>query len=377
MADPWSEPPLGLLAELTHRCPLQCPYCSNPLELERAVGELETREWLRVFAEAATLGVLQLHLSGGEPALRRDLEALVAGARSEGLYTNLITSGVTLDRARIEALAAAGLDHVQLSFQGKSPDRADRVGGFKGGHERKLKTARAVRAAGLPLTVNAVVHRQNIDEIEAMIGLALEVDAQRIEVAHVQYYGWALANRAALMPSPAQLDEATGVVERARLALRGRLMIDYVIPDYYARRPKPCMGGWGRTVLNVTPKGKVMPCHAAGTFADLDFPSVRERPLRWIWQESPAFQRFRGTSWMAEPCRSCALQEADFGGCRCQAMALTGDPHATDPACDLSPHHQALFATAETESAMPPPAFVYRRPLREPPAFRPPVLVQS
>jgi pyrroloquinoline quinone biosynthesis protein E len=365
MPDPWSEPPLGLLAELTHRCPLQCPYCSNPLELERATGELLTGEWLRVFEEAAALGVLQLHLSGGEPTLRKDLEALVAGARDLGLYTNLITSGVTLDRARIEALAEAGLDHVQLSFQGRSPDRADRIGGFRGGHEKKLLTARAVRAAGLPLTVNAVVHRQNIDEIPAMIGLALEVDAQRIEVAHVQYYGWALANRAALMPSPAQLEEATGVVEQARATLRGRLMIDYVIPDYYARRPKPCMGGWGRTALNVTPRGKVMPCHAAANFADLDFPSVRERSLRWIWQESAAFQRFRGTGWMAEPCRSCALKEVDFGGCRCQAMALTGDPHATDPACDLSPHHRALVAIAEAESAAAPPAFVYRRPRRE------------
>jgi pyrroloquinoline quinone biosynthesis protein E len=363
--EPWTAPPMGLLAELTHRCPLQCPYCSNPLELERANGELTTAEWCRVMDEAAALGVLQVHLSGGEPTARRDLEAIVAHARGLGLYTNLITAGVLLDEARIDALRAAGLEHVQLSFQGAESATADRVGGYKGGHAKKLAVAQAVRAAGLPLTVNAVVHRQNLDQLEAMIALALELDAHRIEVAHVQYYGWALRNRAALMPTREQLEAATAVVERVRRELRGRLAIDYVIPDYWAKRPKPCMGGWGSNVLNVTPQGKVMPCHAAASIPGLAFASVREHALRWIWQESPAFQVFRGTDWLPEPCRSCALKEVDFGGCRCQALALTGDATATDPACELSPLHEAMFTVARQESAAPAPPFIYRRPMRD------------
>jgi pyrroloquinoline quinone biosynthesis protein E len=358
---------MGLLAELTHRCPLQCPYCSNPLELERASGELATAEWCRVLDEAAELGVLQVHLSGGEPTARADLEAIVAHARGLGLYTNLITAGVLLDERRIASLRDAGLEHVQLSFQAAEAETADRVGGYRGGHARKLTVARAIRTAGLPLTVNAVVHRQNLDQLERMIELALELDAHRIEVAHVQYYGWALLNRAALMPTREQLEAATAIVERARAAHRGRLAIDYVIPDYWAKRPKPCMGGWGSNVLNVTPLGKVMPCHAAASIPGMAFASVRERSLRWIWQESPAFQRFRGTDWLPEPCRSCALKEVDFGGCRCQALALTGDPTATDPACELSPLHEAMFAVARAESASPPPAYVYRRPMRAAP----------
>jgi pyrroloquinoline quinone biosynthesis protein E len=369
--EPWTEPPMGMLAELTHRCPLQCPYCSNPLELERASGELATAEWCRVLEEAAELGVLQLHLSGGEPTARADLEEIVAHARGLGLYTNLITAGVLLDERRIGALRDAGLEHVQLSFQAAEAGTADRVGGYRGGHAKKLATARAVRAAGLPLTLNAVVHRQNLDQLEAMVALALDLGAHRLEVAHVQYYGWALKNRAALMPTREQLEAATAVVERSRRELRGRLAIDYVIPDYWAKRPKPCMGGWGSNVLNVTPQGRVMPCHAAGSIPGLEFASVRERPLRWIWQESPAFQRFRGTDWLPEPCRSCALKEVDFGGCRCQALALTGDATATDPACELSPLHEALFAVARAESAAEPPPFVYRRPQREAPVQAP------
>ncbi|MFL5337683.1 MAG: pyrroloquinoline quinone biosynthesis protein PqqE [Geminicoccaceae bacterium] len=366
--DPWTEPPMGLLAELTHRCPLQCPYCSNPLELERVTGELATAEWCRVLDEAAELGVLQVHLSGGEPTARGDLEAIVAHARGLGLYTNLITAGVLLDERRIARLQAAGLDHVQLSLQAAEAATADRVGGYREGHRKKLDVARLVRAAGLPLTVNAVVHRQNLDQLEAMVGLALELGAHRLEVAHVQYYGWALRNRAALMPTREQLEAATEIVDRSRRELRGRLAIDYVIPDYWAKRPKPCMGGWGSTIFNVTPQGKVMPCHAAASIPSLEFASVRDHSLRWIWQESPAFQRFRGTAWLPDPCRSCALKEVDFGGCRCQAMALAGDAAATDPACELSPLHAAMFDVARAESAASPPEFVYRRPRREPPA---------
>jgi PqqA peptide cyclase len=355
------EPPVGLLAELTHRCPLQCPYCSNPVELAAARGELSTDEWARVFEQAAAIGVLQLHLSGGEPTLRADLSDLVRHARQAGLYTNLITAGVLLDEERLDRLVLAGLDHVQLSLQGTDPAIAERIGGYRGGHTKKLAAAALVRQAGLPLTVNAVVHRQNLDQLDAMIALALELEAERLEVAHVQYYGWALRNRAALMPSRKQLDRATATVEAARASLAGRLLIDYVVPDYYARRPKPCMGGWGRAMLAITPQGLALPCHAAQTIPGLVFPDVRVQDLAWIWRESPAFRRFRGHDWMQEPCRSCERRDVDFGGCRCQAAALTGDPDATDPACSLSPRHQAVFELATGESAAPPPPFVYRR----------------
>ena len=361
------EPPIGLLAELTHRCPLQCPYCSNPLELVRARDELPAEVWCRVLDEAAALGVLQVHLSGGEPTLHAGLEAIVGRCRALGLYSNLITAGVLLDARRIEALAAAGLDHVQLSVQDVDPANADRIGGHRGGHARQLRGPRMVRAAGLPLTLNAVVHRQNLDRLEAVIELAVELGAHRLEVAHTQYYGWALVNRAALMPSRAQIERASAVVADAARRLKGRLVIDYVVPDYYARRPKPCLGGWGRQMLAVTPSGAVMPCHAAATIPGLAFATVREKPLAWIWAESEAFRRFRGTDWLPEPCRSCERREIDFGGCRCQALALTGDPHATDPACELSPFHGAMTGLAERAADAPPPPFVYRRPLKETP----------
>ncbi|MFQ5785599.1 MAG: pyrroloquinoline quinone biosynthesis protein PqqE [Alphaproteobacteria bacterium] len=355
------DPPLAMLAEITHRCPLQCPYCSNPLALERASAELDTATWQRVLDQAADMGVLQVHFSGGEPTVRKDLVALVAHAARRGLYTNLITAGVLLDAARIKALADAGLDHVQLSFQDAVAAGADRIGGYRGGHEKKLAVARLVRAAGLPLTVNAVVHRQNLGRVGAMIELAVELGAERLEVAHVQYYGWALRNRAALLPSRAQLDAASRTVEEAAARLKGVLVIDYVVPDYYARWPKSCMGGWARRFFNVTPAGKVLPCHAAETITGLEFEVVTERGLAEIWQRSAAFERFRGTGWMPEPCRSCDRREIDWGGCRCQAFALTGDAANTDPACALSPRHDGIFALAVAESAAAPPPFVYRR----------------
>jgi pyrroloquinoline quinone biosynthesis protein E len=353
-------PPLGLLAELTHRCPLRCPYCSNPLELSRASAELDADTWGRVFREAAALGVLHLHLSGGEPAARRDLEAITAHAAAAGLYSNLITSGVLLDAKRLTALAAAGLDHVQLSVQDAEPESADRIGGLRGGHARKLRFAEEVRAAGLPLTLNAVVHRQNLDKLGGLIELALQLGAGRLEVAHVQYYGWALRNRDALLPSRAQLDAATATVNAARIALKGRLVIDYVVPDYYAKRPKACMGGWGRSFLAVSPAGRVLPCHAAESLPGFDFPNVRDTPLAEIWTQSDAFNRFRGTGWMPEPCRGCDRREQDWGGCRCQAFALTGDAALTDPACALSPHHH-LLDLAIQEAAEAPAEFTYRQ----------------
>ncbi|WP_149537602.1 pyrroloquinoline quinone biosynthesis protein PqqE [Siccirubricoccus phaeus] len=357
--------PLALLAELTHRCPLRCPYCSNPVTLAGPGAELDTETWARVFREAAALGCLQVHLSGGEPMARRDITALVAAASGAGLYTNLITAGVLLDEARLAALAAAGLDHVQLSVQDSEAASADRIGGLAGGHARKLAAARLVRAAGLPLTLNAVVHRQNLDRLPGLIELALALGAQRLEVAHVQYYGWALANRAALLPSRAQLEAATAAVEAARAALKGRLVIDYVVPDYHAQRPKPCMGGWGRRFLAVSPVGRVLPCHAAESLPGFDFPDVRLVSLRAAWEESEAFNRFRGTGWMRAPCQGCARAEVDWGGCRCQAFALAGDAAAADPACALSPHH-ALLAQAVAEAASAGGGFTYREPKRAP-----------
>jgi pyrroloquinoline quinone biosynthesis protein E len=354
------EPPLALLAELTHRCPLRCPYCSNPLNLARSGNELDTATWSRVFDEAAELGVLQVHLSGGEPLVRRDLVELVAAATASGLYINLITSGIRLDADRLARLVEAGLEHVQLSVQDSDFRSGDQIAGLAGAQQTKHRVAGMVRAAGLPLTVNAVVHRQNLEHLEEIIDLAVSLRADRLEVAHVQYYGWALANRAALLPSRRQLDTATATIEAARARLAGRLIIDYVLPDYHAHRPKACMGGWARRFLNITPSGRVLPCHAAETLPDLRFPTVAEASLSEIWYHSAAFTRFRGTAWMAEPCRSCERRELDWGGCRCQAFALTGDAARTDPACALSPDH-VLLAAALNEAKETAPDFVYRR----------------
>ena len=352
--------PLAVLAELTHRCPLQCPYCSNPVELEAASAELSTEEWLRVIDELAELGVLQIHFSGGEPTVRKDLATLIARATEVGLYSNLITSAVMLTKEKLRTLADAGLAHVQISVQGAEADLANRVGGFRNGHAKKLEAARWVRELGLPLTVNAVMHRQNLQQLPAIIDLAVALDADRLEVASVQYYGWALKNRGSLMPSEAQMEEATATVEAARARLAGVLEIDYVMPDYYALRPKQCMGGWGRQFFNISPSGKVLPCHAAESITGLRFDSVRDAPLAWIWDHSEAFNRYRGTGWMPEPCRSCEFKEIDFGGCRCQAFALTGDAGATDPACAKSPMHRRMLAMAEAEAEGREDRFVYR-----------------
>ena len=353
--------PLAVLLELTHRCPLQCPYCSNPVEMERTSNELTTEEWKRVLNELAEIGVLQVHFSGGEPTARKDIVELVRHASELDLYTNLITSAVLLNRDKLEALADAGLAHIQISFQGSEASLADRVGGFRNGHAKKIEVARWARELELPLTVNAVMHRQNLDQLESIIAMAVEMDADRIEVANVQYYGWALKNRAALMPTLDQLDRATDIVENARVRLKGILDIDVVIPDYYADRPKKCMGGWGRLLFIISPAGKVLPCHAAETITDLDFLSVRSNhSIAWIWHNSDAFNRYRGTDWMPEPCQSCAFKEIDFGGCRCQAFALTGRADNTDPACSLSPLHQTIFNTAQTEAESGSKRFIYR-----------------
>jgi PqqA peptide cyclase len=353
-------PPLALLAELTHRCPLRCPYCSNPLALERAGDELDTGAWQRVLNEAAALGVLQVHFSGGEPLVRRDLATLVAHAAKLGLYGNLITSGIGLDETRVTALTEAGLEHVQLSVQDSNMAQGDRVAGLIGAQEQKRRVAKLVREAGLPLTINAVVHRQNLERLPDIIEMAVALGADRLEIAHVQYYGWALHNRSALLPTRDQLDQATALVEAARVRLKGVLVIDYVVPDYYAQRPKACMGGWARRFLNVTPSGRVLPCHAAETLPGLRFPNVAEASLGQIWHTDRAFTYFRGTHWMPEPCQSCERREIDWGGCRCQAFALTGDALRTDPACALAPDRD-LLVQARAAADRPASDFVYRQ----------------
>jgi pyrroloquinoline quinone biosynthesis protein E len=360
LALPDPAPPLAVLLELTHRCPLACPYCSNPLQLVGMRQELGTEDWLRVIGQAAELGALQVHFSGGEPTLRKDLPELLLHARERGLYSNLITSGVAVDRARLAELVDAGLDHAQLSIQDSEAEGADRIAHYRNSHEKKLAFAGWVRELGLPLTLNAVVHRHNVERVPQMIELALRLGASRLEVAHTQYYGWGLKNRAALMPSRAQLDVATAAVQEARERLRGQLVIDYVTPDYYARRPKACMGGWAQRFMNVTPEGKVLPCHAAETIPGMRFDSVRERSLAEIWHDSEAFLRYRGTDWMPAPCRGCERREIDWGGCRCQALALSGDAGKVDPVCELSPDHAAIQALAAGEARDAPPPFVYR-----------------
>ena len=354
-------PPIAMLAELTYRCPLSCPYCSNPIEMARQDSELDTATWMRVFDEAAALGVLQLHLSGGEPASRRDLTELVKAARDAGLYTNLITSGIGLTEKRLAELDAAGLDHIQLSLQGTNPEMADEIGGYRGGFKRKMQVAEWIGAIGFPLTLNAVLHRRNLHQLPRALEMAEEMGARRIEVATVQFHGWALKNRAALMPTREQAREATRIVAEARLRLKGRLVIDYVPADYHEDYPKRCMGGWGTTGLNVTPDGQVLPCHAAQSIPHLSFENVQNRPLAAIWHDSAAFNAYRGTEWMQEPCLSCERKTVDFGGCRCQAMAIIGDPAATDPVCIKSPHHGSLQSQAEVFSEQDDAPLVYRQ----------------
>ena len=347
---PRPKPPMALLAELTHRCPLACPYCSNPTELTGRKAELTTAQWADVFGQAAALGVLQVHISGGEPASRRDLVEIVRAAAAAGLYTNLITSGVGLTAKRLAALDAAGLDHVQLSIQGVDAAAADEIGNYRGAFARKMAVAGWVREIGFPLTLNAVMHRRNLDRLEETIELAVELGARRLEVACVQFHGWATLNRGGLMPSREQAARARDTVALARERLRGVLVIDFVPPDYYAKYPKACMGGWGSVGLNVTPDGHVLPCHAAASIKGLSFERAQDRPLKKIWQDSAAFNAFRGDAWMQEPCRSCERKTIDWGGCRCQAMAITGDAAATDPACSKSPHNAALRASAEADA---------------------------
>jgi pyrroloquinoline quinone biosynthesis protein E len=353
--------PYALLAEITYRCPLHCPYCSNPARV-RDDGELTTDEWTRVIREAAVLGVLQIGFSGGEPLVRRDLPELVRAAREANLYTNLITSGIGLDDDRAGALRDAGLDSVQLSFQSDSTDLADEIAGARA-HQRKLDAAAKIRAAGIPLSLNFVIHRRNIDRLPQMIELAESLSAERVELANVQFYGWAFLNRAALLPTLEQVVRAREIATAAKTRLAGKIDIFYVLPDYYETRPKPCLAGWGQRYLTVNATGDVLPCPTASSaIPDLRFENVRTRTLDWIWRESESFNRFRGSEWMPEPCRSCPQKEIDFGGCRCQAALLTGNAANTDPVCDLSPNRASVDAVLRdlNSSAGRTPDWTYR-----------------
>ncbi|HWL56022.1 MAG TPA: pyrroloquinoline quinone biosynthesis protein PqqE [Paracoccus sp. (in: a-proteobacteria)] len=356
--------PMAMLAELTHRCPLACPYCSNPVELARVDSELTTEEWADIFRQAAELGVLQVHLSGGEPASRRDLAEIATAARDAGLYVNLITSGIGLTEARLRELDGV-VDHVQLSLQGIDSEMADWISGYGGSFNRKMQVAEWIGEIGFPLTLNAVVHRQNLDRLPEMIDLAERLGCRRIEVATVQFHGWADLNRRPLMPTQAQAAKAREVVNAARLRLRGRMVVDYVPADHHAVYPKSCMGGWASTGINIAPDGIVLPCHAAQTIKGLEFDNIRNARLAHIWRYSAAFNAFRGTAWLPEPCAGCDRREVDFGGCRCQAMAMANDPLATDPVCSRSPLNARLRAEAEADAASDDIALVYRRMARE------------
>jgi pyrroloquinoline quinone biosynthesis protein E len=342
--------PLALIAEVTHRCPLHCVYCSNPLELAAAKTELTSDEWLRVFVEASGLGVLHLHLSGGEPLARSDLTALVDGAHKAGLYTNLITSGIGMSRDRLQQLVEAGLDHIQLSFQDSDEAQANWIAGAKV-HSRKIELAGWIKSHSIAFTANLVVHRHNLDRLGTMISFLETFQPDHIEIANAQYYGWALRNRTALMPTREQIERAIGTVTASQQRLQGKIRIDFVVADYHASFPKACMGGWGRVTMLIDPGGQAMPCHAAGVIPGLKFDSVRNSSLEWIWRESSVFNAFRGESWMPEPCRSCERRTEDFGGCRCQAFLLAGDARLTDPVCSLAPTHAVVeSATADLSS---------------------------
>ncbi|MBC3194852.1 pyrroloquinoline quinone biosynthesis protein PqqE [Pseudonocardia sp. C8] len=356
--------PFGLLAEVTHRCPLHCVYCSNPLALLERQDELDTDDWLRVIDQAAALGVVQVHLSGGEPLVRGDLETLVAECRRLGLYTNLITSGLGLTERRAEALVAAGLNSAQLSIQGDAAESTDLVAASKR-FDKKEAAARIIRDAGLPLNMNVVLHRLNLGRLDAIIDVCVRWGAERLELANAQYYGWALRNRELLMPGKTQLDEAVEIYRRRKEQLAGRMELLWILPDYYEPYPKPCMGGWAQTALTVAPDGVVYPCPVAAEITTMAFESVRDHDLDWIWTRSAAFEAFRGTEWMPDPCRSCARKELDFGGCRCQAFALTGDAGRTDPVCQHSPDHhliQDALDRANQDGAGPDGQLVHRRP---------------
>ena len=357
--------PLWLLAELTYRCPLQCPYCSNPLDFAQHKNELDTEGWLRVLREARKMGAAQLGFSGGEPLVRQDLEVLIAEARKLGYYSNLITSGVGMDEARIAAFKEAGLDHIQISFQASSEELNNYLGGTES-FQHKYAMARLVKKYEYPMVLNIVLHRQNIDQIEDILKMTVDLEADYVELASTQYYGWSKLNEAHLLPTRAQLARAEKIAHEYQEQYKSRMRILYVVPDYYETRPKACMNGWGSVFLTIAPDGSALPCHAARQLPGLTFPNVRDHSVAWIWNESPTFNHFRGDEWMKEPCRTCPEKTKDFGGCRCQAYMLTGDAANADPVCDKSEHHAALVANVDAMTNRPPPGseqpLVFRNP---------------
>lgn len=358
--------PLWLLAELTYRCPLQCPYCSNPVELARYKDELSTDDWLRVLREARALGAAQLGFSGGEPVIRRDLEELIAEGRRLGYYSNLITSSIGMDEDRVMAFKEAGLDHIQISFQASNEELNNYIGGTKS-FAHKVEMAHAIKRAGYPMVLNVVTHRENIDQMRDILEMAIALEADYVELASTQYYGWALLNRDRLLPTREQLVRAEAIAHEYQAKLKGKMRIFYVVPDYYENRPKPCMGGWGAMFLTIAPDGTALPCQAARQLPGFTFPNVRTTSVESIWYESDAFNRFRGYEWMKEPCRTCPEREKDFGGCRCQAFQLTGDARNADPVCSLSPHHDIVLnaiASAEKQATRPPEVkpLIFRNP---------------
>lgn len=334
------KPPLWLLAELTYRCPLQCPYCSNPVEMASYKNEISTEDWVRVMREARKMGAAQLGFSGGEPLVRRDLEELIQEARHLGYYTNLITSGVGMDEQRVKRFKDAGLDHIQISFQASNEELNNFIGGSRSFHHKK-EMARVVKEYEYPMVLNIVIHRKNIDQIRDILDMTVELNADYVELASTQYYGWSRVNVDYLLPTRAQLANAEQVAKEYQQKMKGKSRIIYVIPDYFEKRPKPCMNGWGAIFLTIAPDGSALPCHEAGQLP-IDFPNVKDMSVRDIWFDSPGFNHFRGFDWMKEPCRSCDEKEKDFGGCRCQAFMMTGDAANADPVCDKSPYHRQL-----------------------------------
>ncbi len=353
--------PLWLLAELTYKCPLQCPYCSNPVDYIERKNELSTEEWLKVFREARRMGATQLGLSGGEPLLRRDLEELIREARGLGYYTNLITSGIGMDETRVKAFREAGLDHIQISFQASDEELNNFIAGTDS-FRHKLEMARAVKRHGYPMVLCFVLHRENEDQVEQILELAITLEADYVELATTQYYGWAFVNRDRLMPTRAQLERAERIAHAYQEKLKGKMKIYYVVPDYFEKRPKACMNGWGAVFLTIAADGTALPCHAARQLPGLSFPNVREHSIEWIWNDSPDFNMFRGFDWMNEPCRSCPERFKDFGGCRCQAYMLTGDARNADPVCELSPHHGTVIEAIERADKSPVKPLVFRNP---------------
>jgi len=352
--------PYSLLCELTYRCPLQCPYCSNPVNFERYTEELDTQEWQRILDEAAALGVVQVHFSGGEPLLRKDIVQIIRKARDLNLYSNLSTGGTLLTEKLVHELRSAGLDSLQISIQDADSLNSEYISGGLGSFDKKKNAVLLAKNAGFPLTINVVLHKQNLDNIEAIIGLSEDLGVERLELANTQFNGWALKNRNLLLPTRCQIENAIRKVKSARERLKDKMEILYVVSDYFEQYPKPCLYGWGSVFMTVTSDGTVLPCQAAREIRGLKFENARFKSLEKIWFESESFCIFRGTDWMPEPCRSCPQKLIDFGGCRCQAFLLTGNAAVTDPICSLSPYHNIIEQAIEETEKESPIKWIYR-----------------